>query len=57
MAVRKTRKADKAKSAEQLPAPSGPSSLVPALILAAVFILFSIIRIRLASCPLERDEG
>jgi 4-amino-4-deoxy-L-arabinose transferase-like glycosyltransferase len=34
-----------------------PRSVLPYLILAIIILLFSIIRIRLASFPLERDEG
>jgi hypothetical protein len=34
-----------------------PSALLPYLILAAIILVFSFIRIRLASFPLERDEG
>lgn len=34
-----------------------PAGLLPYLILAAILLLFSFIRIRLAPFPLERDEG
>ena len=57
MPGKKQSKNDPLERQARMPKHSVPSALVPYLILAAIFILFSYVRIRLASFPLERDEG
>ena len=57
MPGKKTRRNGQAERQAQMQKPFISSALLPYLILAAIFVLFSYIRIRLASFPLERDEG
>jgi hypothetical protein len=54
---KKSKKKVRLQQATPIRPPIIPTPWVPYLILAVIILLFSFIRIRLASFPLERDEG